>query len=42
MINPALNIARSIAEVEAAAAGFDAILPGHFYKILVARTCLVW
>ncbi|MEX1118934.1 MAG: hypothetical protein WEB60_09085, partial [Terrimicrobiaceae bacterium] len=31
MINPALNIAWSIAEVEASAAGFDAILPAHFW-----------
>ena len=31
MINASLNIAWSIAEVEAAAAGFPAILPNHFW-----------
>ena len=31
MTNPSLNIAWSIAEIEASAAGFDAILPHHFW-----------
>jgi ATP-dependent Clp protease ATP-binding subunit ClpC len=31
MINASLTIAWSIAEIEAAAAGFDAILPNHFW-----------
>ena len=31
MINPSLNIAWSIAEIEASAAGFDAIHPNHFW-----------
>ncbi|TSA31264.1 MAG: ATP-dependent Clp protease ATP-binding subunit [Verrucomicrobiaceae bacterium] len=31
MINASLNIAWSIADIEAAAAGFDAILPNHFW-----------
>jgi ATP-dependent Clp protease ATP-binding subunit ClpC len=31
MINASLNIAWSIAEIEASAAGFDAILPDHFW-----------
>lgn len=31
MITPSLNIAWSIAEIETSAAGFDAILPGHFW-----------
>jgi hypothetical protein len=31
MNNPSLNIAWSIAEIEAAAAGFESILPNHFW-----------
>jgi len=31
MTNPSLNIAWSIAEIEASAAGFQAILPNHFW-----------
>jgi hypothetical protein len=31
MINASLNIAWSIAEIEASAAGFEAILPNHFW-----------
>ena len=31
MTNPSVNISWSIAEVEAAATGFDAILPNHFW-----------
>jgi len=31
MINVSLNIAWSIAEIEASAAGFDSILPNHFW-----------
>ena len=31
MINASLNIAWSIAEIEASAAGFQSILPNHFW-----------
>jgi hypothetical protein len=31
MFNASLNIAWSIAEIEASAAGFESILPGHFW-----------
>jgi hypothetical protein len=31
MTNASLSIAWSIAEIEASAAGFDAILPNHFW-----------
>jgi len=31
MTNPSINIAWSIAEIEAAAAGFEAILPNHYW-----------
>jgi len=31
MINPSLNIAWSVAEIEASSAGFELILPNHFW-----------